>query len=115
MMQVEAAGSRVEAELGRILGVVNTHIASTPTSLARQAVAVPDIINNGVWVKLQGRSGRKVPVSMPARQHMHPQTLDSVLKRSRKLLCLLARLVRSWQSVCYLWVPARGLNTWSRA
>lgn len=82
MVQVEAAGSRVEAELGRILGVVNTHIASTPTSLARQAVAVPDVINNGVWVKLQGRSGRKVPVSVLARQHVHLQTLDSVLKQS---------------------------------
>ena len=72
MLQVEAAGSRVEAELGRILGVVNTHIASTPASLARQAVAVPDVINNGIWVKLQGRSGRKVPVSMPRQATCSP-------------------------------------------
>ena len=79
IMQVEAAGSRVEAELGRILGVVNTHIASTPASLARQAVAVPDVINNGVWVKLQGRSGRKVPVSMPCQaESSHNQDFNSL-------------------------------------
>ena len=87
MPQVEAAGSRVEAELGRILGVVNTHIASTPASLARQAVAVPDVINNGVWVKLQGRSGRKVPVSILARRHTLRETFDSLLITSTPYQC----------------------------
>ena len=60
---MEAAGSRVEAELARILSLCDTHIASGPPSAATRAAAVYDCINNGVWVKLQGRNGRKVSVS----------------------------------------------------
>ena len=62
-LQVEAAGARVEAELGRILALCDTHITSGPIGAASRAVAVYDCVNNGVWVKLQGRNGRKVPVS----------------------------------------------------
>lgn len=63
MLQVETAGDRVQRELDRILGVCRTHIASTPPGPATRAVAVYDPINNGVWVKLEGRTGKKVPVS----------------------------------------------------
>ena len=91
LLQVEAAGARVEAELGRILGLCDTHIASGPPGAASRAVAVYDCINNGVWVKLQGRNGRKVPVSscmqsgswgMPC--HGPPLTAPCVLSRLRR-------------------------------
>ena len=63
VLQAEAAGDRVQRELERILGVCTTHIANTPTTTAMRALAVHDPINNGVWVKLQGRSGKYVAVS----------------------------------------------------
>ena len=63
VLQAEVAGDRVQGELDRILGVCTTHIANTPSSTAARAVAVYDPINNGVWVKLQGRSGKNVAVS----------------------------------------------------
>lgn len=61
---MEAAGARLEAELARILGLCDAHVAVGSSSAAARAVAVYDCINNGVWVKLQGRNGRKVPVSI---------------------------------------------------
>lgn len=60
--QVEEAGGRVEAELGRILGVANDHATESLSSPGSRAVAVYDPINNGVWVKIKGRSGRNVSV-----------------------------------------------------
>ena len=60
--QVEEAGSRVEAELGRILGVAKDHAALSLSSPGSRPVAVYDPINNGVWVKIKGRSGRNVSV-----------------------------------------------------
>ena len=71
LLQVIAAGCRVEDELGRILGVVQTHIDAVPGRPAAQAIAAYDTLNNGVWVKLRGRSGKKVPVRKAPLHCMH--------------------------------------------
>ena len=62
VLQVEEAGKKVQTELDLISWSCNA-LGKSPTGPTARAVAVYDSKNNGVWVKLQGHSGKILAVS----------------------------------------------------
>ncbi len=98
--QVEETGSRVEAELGRILRLANDHATTSLSAPGSRAVAVYDPINNGVWVKMKGRSGRNVSVRpspqlceylLPGSACTHKITHASATLHGMTLTCCVSR------------------------